>query len=230
MAGARGHGSACPLHRGLHHRVVGGRGQRWEAAPQPRGAQRKEWGSKAESTRAPPCGHGAGLRGVTPSWGPALGRGEPRVSGLRAWLDSGRLRQSKAADCSGKQSRGAGRLIPQAGRGRGCVRGLAARGLSSSHEADLRVPPPADLTSLTSQGEGGGIRGPSPPAAPEASWSPSYLLPARLPTSFPNLFGNKASVQAGLAGWHWPASEGPGLPSPACLQGGWTEPGDPSST
>lgn len=31
--------------------------------------------------------------------------------------------------------------------------------------------------------------------------SPSYLLPARLPTSFPNLFGNKASVHSqGLAG------------------------------
>lgn len=31
--------------------------------------------------------------------------------------------------------------------------------------------------------------------------SPSYLLPARLPTSFPNLFGNKARVHSqGLAG------------------------------
>lgn len=36
---------------------------------------------------------------------------------------------------------------------------------------------------------------------PGSLMSPSYLLPARLPTSFPNLCGNKASVHSqGLAG------------------------------
>lgn len=50
-----------------------------------------------------------------------------------------------------------------------------------------------------------------------------YLLPARLPTSFPNLFGNKASVHSqGLAGQ---GGVGPGGPPSG---GGWGE-GTPSS-
>lgn len=46
-------------------------------------------------------------------------------------------------------------------------------------------------------------RSPSPPPSGGSSHQLlPYLLPARLPISFPNLFGNKASVHSqGLAGW-----------------------------
>lgn len=83
----------------------------------------------------------------------------------------------------------------------------------------LGPPLPAALTALKPGDRGGhevrGLHGP-----PYSFWGPSptspevpsphpgeflcllpYLLPARLPTSFPNLFGNKASVHSqGLAG------------------------------
>lgn len=83
----------------------------------------------------------------------------------------------------------------------------------------LGPPLPAALTALKPGDRGGhearglhgppySFRGPSPTSPEVPSPHPGeflcllpYLLPARLPTSFPNLFGNKASVHSqGLAG------------------------------